>query len=170
MRRGVEYFLGVPSLEHTQKCVNLLARRGGEYFRRIEEPMGLGRLRHPRLGALPFGRAPRRAVLRLVEHLRSSGRAGSASRSRHQPAVAVARHRRTGAPCASDHHQNRQHACPRGSRRQGASRRRPVLLRGLAKNAEQLTNLQRWREILARAFRVFLNSRPLRLPPRLALC
>ena len=30
---------------------------------------------------------------------------------------------------ASDHHQNRQHACPRGSRRQGASRRRPVLAR-----------------------------------------
>src|SRR5271165_32111 len=45
-----------------------------------------------------------------------------------------------------------------------------LFLRGLAKNAEQLTNLQRWREILARAFRVFLNSRPLRLPPRLALC
>ena len=31
-----------------------------------------------------------------------------------------------------------------------------LFLRGLAKNAEQLTNLQRWREILARAFRVFL--------------
>ena len=45
-----------------------------------------------------------------------------------------------------------------------------LFLRGLAKNAEQLTNLQRWREILARAFRVFLNSRPLRLPPRLGLC
>src|SRR5271166_3885159 len=45
-----------------------------------------------------------------------------------------------------------------------------LFLRGLAKNAEQLTNLQRWREILARAFRVFLNSRPLRLPRRLALC
>ena len=42
-----------------------------------------------------------------------------------------------------------------------------LFLRGLAKNAEQLTNLQRWREILARAFRVFLNSRPLRLPRRL---
>jgi hypothetical protein len=38
------------------------------------------------------------------------------------------------------------------------------------KNAEQLTNLQRWREILAGAFRVFLNSRSLRLPPRLAQC
>src|SRR5271169_6303463 len=45
-----------------------------------------------------------------------------------------------------------------------------LFLHGLAKNAEQLTNLQRWREILARAFRVFLNSRPLRLPRRLALC
>src|SRR5271167_3275727 len=45
-----------------------------------------------------------------------------------------------------------------------------LFLHGLAKNAEQLTNLQRWREILARAFRVFLKSRPLRLPPRLAPC
>ena len=45
-----------------------------------------------------------------------------------------------------------------------------LFLHGLAKNAEQLTNRQRWREILARAFRVFLNSRPLRLPRRLALC
>ena len=45
-----------------------------------------------------------------------------------------------------------------------------LFLHGLTKNAEQLTNRQRWREILARAFRVFLNSRPLRLPRRLALC
>ena len=45
-----------------------------------------------------------------------------------------------------------------------------LFLHGLAKNAEQLTNQQRWREILARAFRVFLNSRALRLPPRLARC
>lgn len=43
-----------------------------------------------------------------------------------------------------------------------------LFLRGLAANAEQLTQLQRWRAILARAFQVFLKGRPLRLPPRLA--
>ena len=40
-------------------------------------------------------------------------------------------------------------------------------MRDLKKNAEQLTDLQRWREILARAFRTFLKGRPLRVPPRL---
>ena len=43
-----------------------------------------------------------------------------------------------------------------------------IFLRGLAKNAEQLTGLQRWRRILARAFQVFLQGRQLRSPPRLA--
>jgi len=43
-----------------------------------------------------------------------------------------------------------------------------LFLRALVKTAEQLTNPQRWRAILARAFQVFLNGRPLRLPPRLA--
>jgi len=38
-------------------------------------------------------------------------------------------------------------------------------LRQLAKNAEQLTRLQIWRAILARAFKAFLDLRP---PPRLA--
>jgi hypothetical protein len=42
-----------------------------------------------------------------------------------------------------------------------------VFLRGLVRSAEQLTDLQRWREILARAFKAFLNGRPLRVPPRL---
>ena len=41
-------------------------------------------------------------------------------------------------------------------------------LRDLTKNAEQLTTLQRWRAILSKAFKVFLNECPLRLPPRLA--
>jgi len=40
-------------------------------------------------------------------------------------------------------------------------------LRGLVKNAEQLTVLHRWREILSRAFQAFLKGRPLRAPPRL---
>jgi len=38
----------------------------------------------------------------------------------------------------------------------------------VAKSAEQLTDLQRWRQILARAFQVFLQGRQLRSPPRLA--
>jgi hypothetical protein len=42
-----------------------------------------------------------------------------------------------------------------------------VFLRGLVRSAEQLTDLQRWREILAKAFKAFLNGRPLRVPPRL---
>ena len=43
-----------------------------------------------------------------------------------------------------------------------------TFLRGLAKNAEQLTRLQTWRAILSRAFQAFLNGRILRTPPRLA--
>jgi len=43
-----------------------------------------------------------------------------------------------------------------------------LFLRGLVASAEQLTYLQRWRAILAKAFQVFLKGRPLRLPPRLA--
>ena len=48
-------------------------------------------------------------------HLRSAGRTGLAQRSDHEPAVAVARHRRAGAPCPTDDDQDRQHARPRGS-------------------------------------------------------
>ena len=44
-----------------------------------------------------------------------------------------------------------------------------IFLRELANNnAEQLTGLQRWRQILARAFQVFLQGRQLHSPPRLA--
>jgi len=43
-----------------------------------------------------------------------------------------------------------------------------VFLRGLAKSAEQLTRLQKWRAILSHAFQAFLNGRLLRAPPRLA--
>src|SRR6202789_3798171 len=42
-----------------------------------------------------------------------------------------------------------------------------MFLRRLVRTAEQLTDLQRWREILARAFRAFLKDRPLRVPLRL---
>ena len=43
-----------------------------------------------------------------------------------------------------------------------------AFLRGLARNAEQLTRLQTWRAILSRAFQALLNGRLLRAPPRLA--
>jgi hypothetical protein len=43
-----------------------------------------------------------------------------------------------------------------------------IFLRGLAQNAEQLARLQKWRVILSRAFRAFLNGRLIRPPPRLA--
>ena len=43
-----------------------------------------------------------------------------------------------------------------------------IFLRELTRNAEQLTDLQRWGRILARAFQVFLRGRQLRSPPRLA--
>ena len=45
-----------------------------------------------------------------------------------------------------------------------------AFLRSLAQNAEQLTRLQKWRAILSRAFRAFLNGRLIRPPPRLAPC
>jgi hypothetical protein len=41
-------------------------------------------------------------------------------------------------------------------------------LRDLTKNAEQLTGLHRWRLILTEAFKMFLQGRPLRSPPRIA--
>lgn len=43
-----------------------------------------------------------------------------------------------------------------------------LFLRGITRNAEHLTGLQRWRRILARAFQTFLHDRQLRSPPRLA--
>ena len=43
-----------------------------------------------------------------------------------------------------------------------------AFLRGLVRNAEQLTRLEKWRAILSRAFQAFLNGRLLRAPPRLA--
>jgi hypothetical protein len=49
-----------------------------------------------------------------------------------------------------------------------ALRAAACFLRGLIKNAEQLTGLQRWRLILSEAFKMFLKGRRLRSPPRLA--
>ena len=101
-------------------------RRWRECFRRVEEPMGLGRLRHSRPGALSFGGPPRGVVLRLVEHLHAIGRARSPPRGDHEPTIVVARHRRTGAPCATNDDQDRQHARQVRSRRKGASSGSPI--------------------------------------------
>jgi len=116
---------------------------------------------------VPTGRAHDRVVLRLVEHLRSSGRAGPAYGGHHQPATALACHRHAGAACETNNDHRSEFTREGASGREGVSRCRHFL-RGLAKNAEQLTGLQRWRRILARAFQVFLQGRQLRSPPRLA--
>jgi hypothetical protein len=54
------------------------------------------------------------------------GRTGSSPRGDHEPTVVVARHRPTGAPCATNDDQDRQHARQVRSRRKGASSRRPI--------------------------------------------
>ena len=64
--------------------------------------MGLGWLRNAGPCSLPASRAPRRAVLRLVEHLRSSGRAGPAYGGYHQSAIALACHCHAGAACETN--------------------------------------------------------------------
>ena len=95
-----------------------------------------------------------------MEHLRSSGRTG-ASRPLLLHAIAErARHaRQTTIEIASTH----ARSVPAAT----ALRAVATFLLGLVKSAEQLTDFQRWREILSRAFRVFLEGRPLRFPPRL---
>src|ERR1039457_92056 len=123
--------------------------------------MGLGRLRHAGPCSLPASRAHDRVVLRLVEHLRSSGQAiTSRPLLLHAIATRVRHARQTTITVASSH----ARAIPAAK----AFRAVAIFLRGLAKNAEQLTGLQRWRRILARAFQVFLQGRQWRSPPRLA--
>ena len=95
-----------------------------EYFRRVEEPMGLGWLRNAGPCSLPASRAPRRAVLRLVEHLRSSGRAGPAYGGYHQSAIALACHCHAGAACETNNDNCGEFTRPGDSRREGAPRRR----------------------------------------------
>ena len=116
--------------------------------------------------SLPASRAPRRAVLRLVEHLRSSGRAGPAYGGYHQSAIALACHCHAGAACETNNDNCGEFTRPGDCRE--ALRAVAIFLRELAKTAEQLMGLQRWRRILARAFQVFLQGRQLRSPPRLA--
>src|SRR5450759_10571 len=84
--------------------------------------MGLGRLCHAGPCSLPASRAPRRAVLRLVEHLRSSGRAGPAYGGNHQSAIALACHRHACAACETNNDHCGEFTRPGDSRREGVSR------------------------------------------------
>ena len=81
--------------------------------------MGLGRLGPC---SLPASRTPRRAVLRLVEHLCSFGRAGPTNGGHHQPAIAFACHRHAGAACETDNDHCGEFTRPNDSRREGAPR------------------------------------------------
>ena len=165
-----EYSVLVTSLDEDDGSVRSALSRPGrrrEHFRRDEEPMGLGRLYDARSCALPARGAAARALLQLVEHLRPARRSQPPSRGDHQPPAVPDGDR--------DPHASRPaNDDPRDElARQGRARRQALaavaaFLRGLAKNAEQLTRLQTWRAILSRAFQAFLNGRLLRAPPRLA--
>jgi hypothetical protein len=98
------------------------SRRQRECFRRVEEPMGMGRFRNSRPCSLPTRRTPRRAVLRLVEHLRSSDRAEPAYGGHNQSAIALACHRHAGAACETNNHQSDEFTCRGNSRGEGVSR------------------------------------------------
>ena len=91
--------------------------------------MGLGRLRHAGPCSLPTGRAHDRVVLRLVEHLRSSGRAGPAYGGHHQPATALACHRHAGAACETNNDHRSEFTREGDSGREGVSRCRHFFAR-----------------------------------------
>src|ERR1017187_7170659 len=91
--------------------------------------MGLGRLRHAGSCSLPTGRAHDRVVLRLVEHLRSSGRAGPAYGGHHRPATALACHRHAGAACETNNDHRSEFTREGASGREGVSRCRHFFAR-----------------------------------------
>ena len=63
----------------------------GERLRRVEEPVGLGRLHHARPETLPAHGAVDRAHLQLVEPVRALGGPRSPPRGDHQPAASASR-------------------------------------------------------------------------------
>src|SRR5271157_521601 len=91
--------------------------------------MGLGRLRHAGPCSLPTSRAHDRVVLRLVEHLRSSGRAGPAYGGHHQLATALACHRHAGAACETNNDHRSEFTRKGDSGREGVSRCRHFFAR-----------------------------------------
>jgi dTDP-4-dehydrorhamnose reductase len=129
--------------------------------------MGLGRLHDARSCPLPARGPAACVVLQLVEHLRPSRRSrlhreAITSRPLFLAAIAARiRHARQTTIRVTSSHAKAEPAAR-------ALAAVAAFLRGLAKNAEQLTRLQKWRAILSRAFQAFLNGRLLRTPPRLA--
>src|ERR1019366_7916511 len=91
--------------------------------------MGLGRLRHAGPCSLPASRAHDRVVLRLVEHLRLSGRAGPAYGGHHQPATGLACHRHAGAACETNNDPRSEFPREGDSGREGVSRCRHFFAR-----------------------------------------
>ena len=129
--------------------------------------MGLGRLYNARSRPVPARGPDACALLQLVEHLRPSRRSqphreAITSRPLFLTAIATrTRHARQTTIRVTSSHAKAEPAAR-------ALAAVATFLRGLAKNAEQLTRLQTWRAILSRAFQAFLNGRLLRAPPRLA--
>ena len=74
----------------------------GERLRRVEEPVGLGRLHHARPETLPAHGAVDRAHLQLVEPVRALGGPRSPPRGDHQPAASASRDCPPDPPCRSD--------------------------------------------------------------------
>src|SRR5512147_1234575 len=76
------------------------SRRQRKSLRRVEEPLGLGRLYHPRPEALPDHRPPDRTRLQLVDAVRAAGRSRPSPRGPDQPpAAAAAWYRPPDPPC-----------------------------------------------------------------------
>ena len=99
------------------------------------------------------------ALLQLVEHLRSPRRSRPASRGDHQPAAVSlgdrdrTRHARQTTIRVTNSHAKAEPAAK-------ALAAVAAFLRGLARNAEQLTRLETWRAILSRAFQAFPQGPP----------
>ena len=121
-----EYSVLATSLDEELVSFGQLYRDRGDsenIFDELKNQWG-GWLRNAGPCSLPASRAPRRAVLRLVEHLRSSGRAGPAYGGYHQSAIALACHCHAGAACETNNDNCGEFTRPGDSRREGAPRRR----------------------------------------------
>ena len=103
---------------HQSRSRSALARsalprpgRCGEYLRRAQEPVGLGRLHHARSASLPTVGACRGADLQLVESVRASGQPRSPTRGHHQPALVDVLGRSAHRACGPDHDHADRPAC-----------------------------------------------------------
>src|ERR1035441_10409395 len=77
--------------------------RCGEQLRRVEEPVGVGRLHDTRPAALPDHGADHRLGLQLVDDLHAVGNPGQTRRSHHLAAAGPAWHRPPNPSRESDH-------------------------------------------------------------------